>query len=267
MAEKITFSLEDEEFFGPKGSFGIPKFDASLEGGIPRGFFVIAIVETGSGAELFGKQFVSPAEEPDNTLYVSTSESGAQIFSIFDKYGWPKDIGVRTMGEEYNQRVLKKELQASRFRLEGFTMPDIQKLAQTRFVDDDAEDFLTELTNEIMNLGHYFRAVIDSMDFFFNREDPSRVLAMMRMMQAHTQMNRGLLLCTVSDSTVTKAMEQELEMLADMVLKFEVHRMGNEFDTRMVIRKFRNSPENLAIISFKVTPEEGITPETVQRII
>jgi archaellum biogenesis ATPase FlaH len=109
--------------------------------------------------------------------------------------------------------------------------------------------------------------VIDSMDFFFNREDPSRVLAMMRMMQAHTQMNRGLLLCTVSDSTVTKAMEQELEMLADMVLKFEVHRMGNEFDTRMVIRKFRNSPENLAIISFKVTAEEGITPETVQRII
>jgi archaellum biogenesis ATPase FlaH len=52
-----------------------------------------------------------------------------------------------------------------------------------------------------------------------------------------------------------------------MVLKFEVHRMGNEFDTRMVIRKFRNSPENLAIISFKVTAEEGITPETVQRII
>ena len=266
MAEKITFSLEDEEFFGTKGSFGIPKFDISLDGGIPRGFFIIALVETGSGAELFGKQFVSPAEEPDNTLYISTSESGSQILQIFDKYGWPKDIGVRTMGEEYNQRVLNKELQASRYRLEGFEMPDIQKLAQTRFVDDDAEDFLTELTNEVMSLGPYFRAVIDSMDFFFNREDPSRVLAMLRMMQAHTQLNRGILLCTVSDSTVTKAMEQEMSMLADMVLKFEVHMMGSEFETRMVIRKFRNAPENLAVISFKVTPEEGITPETVQRI-
>ena len=145
-------------------------------------------------------------------------------------------------------------------------MPDIQKLAQTRFVDDESEDFLTELTNEVMSLGPYFRAVIDSMDFFFNREDPTRVQAMLRMMQAHTQLNRGILLCTVSESTVTKAMEQELTMLADMVLKFEVHMMGSDFETRMVIRKFRNSPENLAVISFKVTPEEGITPETVQRI-
>jgi hypothetical protein len=34
----------------------------------------------------------------------------------------------------------------------------------------------------------------------------------------------------------------------------------------MVIKKFRNAPENMAVISFKVTPEEGITPETVKRI-
>ena len=235
MAEKISFSLEDEEFFGTKGSFGIPKFDSNLDGGIPRGFFIIAIVETGSGAELFSKQFVSPAEEPDNTLYVSTSESGAQIIQIFDKYGWPKDIGVRTMGEEYNKRVLNKELQASRYRLEGFTMPDIQKLAQTRFVDDESEDFLTELTNEVMSLGPYFRAVIDSMDFFFNREDPTRVLAMLRMMQAHTQLNRGILLCTVSESTVTKAMEQELVAILRPAWLFE-----NSVILLRILRLFRS---------------------------
>ena len=89
---------------------------------------------------------------------------------------------------------------------------------------------------------------------------------MLRMMQAHTQMMRGLLLMTVSADTVSKAMESEITMIADMVLKFEVFMVGTEFETRMVVKKFRNAPENLAVVTYRVTPEEGITPETVQRI-
>ncbi|MBT3771670.1 MAG: hypothetical protein HOE92_06575 [Euryarchaeota archaeon] len=267
MAKKdIQFSLEDEEFFGVMGSVGVPKFDREMRGGIPRGFMILAVVATGSGAELFAKQFVSPAEEPENTLYVSTSESAPQILNVFNKYNWPTDINVRTMGEEYNSRVLERDLQAARYRLQGFSMADVQRLAQTRFVDDETEDFLTELTDDITSLGPYFRAVIDSMDFYFNREDPARVMSMLRMMQAHTQLNRGLLLCLVSESSLTKSMEMELGMLADMILKFEVVMVGTDFETRMVIKKFRNAPENMAVISFKVTPEEGITPETVKRI-
>ena len=55
-------------------------------------------------------------------------------------------------------------------------------------------------------------------------------------------------------------------MIADMVLKFEVFMVGTDFETRMVVKKFRNAPENLAVVTYRVTPEEGITPETVQRI-
>lgn len=267
MARKgFTFDPEDEEYFGEVGSFGVPKFDIEMRGGIPRGFTIVGIVETGAGAELFAKQFSSPAEEPENTLYVSTAESGTEILRVFNKYGWPDDINVRTIGEEYNDRVLEKELQASRYRLQGFDMKDIQTLAQTRFVEEDADDFLTELTNEIMTLKPYFRAVVDNMDFFFQRDDHSRVVSMLRMMQAHTQMMRGLLLMTVSADTVSKAMESEITMIADMVLKFEVFMVGTDFETRMVVKKFRNAPENLAVVTYRVTPEEGITPETVQRI-
>ena len=262
----IEFSAEDVEYFGEVGSFGVPKFDIEMRGGIPRGFTIIGIVETGAGAELFAKQFSSPAEEPENTLYVSTVESGTEIHRIFQKYGWPQDINVRTLGEEYNDRVLEKELQAARYRLQGFDMKDIQTLAQTRFVDEDSDDFLTELTNEIMTLKPYFRAVVDNMDFFFQRNDHSRVVSMLRMMQAHTQMMRGLLLMTVSVDTLSKAMESEISMIADMVLKFEVVMVGTDFETRLVVKKFRNAPENLAIITYRVTPEEGITPETVKRI-
>ncbi|MEC8736214.1 MAG: RAD55 family ATPase [Candidatus Thermoplasmatota archaeon] len=266
MAKKVTFSKEDEEFFGKNGSFGVPKFDMEMNGGVPRGFTIIAFTDTGSGAELFAKQFTSPAEEPDNTLYISTNEGQQEIIRIYEKYNWPLDISVRTIGEEYNSNVLEKQLLASRYRLEGFRIDDIQKLAQTRFVDDSNQDYLTEVTNEVMALDPYFRVVMDSLDFFTQREDPSRVIGMIRMLQAHTQMYRGLLFITVSNDGLPPAVKQELSQIADMVLSFKVRTIGTDFETSMIVSKFRNSPENLKILVFRVTPDEAITPETVERI-
>ena len=237
-----------------------------MRGGIPRGFTLIAFTDTGSGSELFAKQFTSPAEESENTLYISTNEGQAEIVRIFQKYSWPMDINVRTIGEEYNSTVLERELLASRYRLEGFQLADIQRLAQTRFVDDTNQDFLTEVTNEIMALGPYFRAVVDSLDFFLQREDPARVVAMVRMLQAHAQLHRGLLLISVSTNGLDPVIKQELSSIADMVLSFKVRTIGTDFETSMIVSKFRNAPENLKILVFRVTPEEGITPETVERI-
>ncbi|MDG1556524.1 MAG: hypothetical protein P8Q98_01865, partial [Candidatus Poseidoniaceae archaeon] len=199
-------------------------------------------------------------------LYISTNEGQAEIVRIFQKYSWPMDINVRTIGEEYNSTVLERELLASRYRLEGFQLADIQRLAQTRFVDDTNQDFLTEVTNEIMALGPYFRAVVDSLDFFLQREDPARVVAMVRMLQAHAQLHRGLLLISVSTNGLDPVIKQELSTIADMVLSFKVRTIGTDFETSMIVSKFRNAPENLKILVFRVTPEEGITPETVERI-
>jgi archaellum biogenesis ATPase FlaH len=51
-----------------------------------------------------------------------------------------------------------------------------------------------------------------------------------------------------------------------MVLSFKVRTIGTDFETSMIVSKFRNAPENLKILVFRVTPDEGITPETVERI-
>ena len=59
MAKEFKFDEEDEKFFGSVGSFGVPKFDNEMHGGVPRGFTMIAFTGTGSGSELFAKQFVS----------------------------------------------------------------------------------------------------------------------------------------------------------------------------------------------------------------
>ena len=46
MARKFDFDPEDEEFFSKVGSFGVPKFDIEMRGGIPRGFTLIAVSYT-----------------------------------------------------------------------------------------------------------------------------------------------------------------------------------------------------------------------------
>ncbi len=268
----INFESEDEDFYGAMGSIGSVKFDTILTGtphntgSIPRGFTILGYGNTGAGIDLFAKQFVSVAEDPDNTILISTSETTSEILSVYKKYDWPTEIKVRTMGEEYNREVLTRELEASRFRVEGFSLDDIQKLAQTRFVDNQSHDFLTDLTTQITSLGPYFRAAIDSLDFFYSRFEPGRVTSMLRIMQAHAQRNRGLLLLTVSGDAVEKSTERELMAICDIVMEFEVSMRGTDFDKKVIIRRFRNAPENLAFISFRVTPEQAITPETVERV-
>ena len=238
-----------------------------MRGGVPRGFTMIAFTDTGSGSELFAKQFVSPAEEAEKQ-FIFRPMKDKQKSSVFSKNMIGQlDINVRTIGEEYNlQTYWKKSLLASRYRLEGFRLDDIQRLAQTRFVEENNQDYLTEVTNEVMALGPYFRAVVDSLDFFLQRDDPARVVAMVRMLQAHAQMYRGLLFITVSTDGLSPNIKQELSSIADMVLSFQVRTIGTDFETSMMVSKFRNAPENLKILVFRVTPEEGITPETVERI-
>ena len=273
MTTSVRFDPDDEEFYGDMASIGSTKFDTLLTGSprntgsIPRGFTILATGNQGAGMDLFGKQFAAVAEDPENTLLISTAESQKEILNLFKKYEWPTDIMVRTMGEEYNSAVLERDLQASRYRLEGFSMSDIQRLAQTRFVEIEHHDFLTDLTSQITALPPFFRATIDNLDFFFARNDANRVISMLRIMQAHTQMNRGLLLLNCSDDMVDKSVMRELFAIADIVLDFEVGMLGTEFETRMIIRKFRNGPENLKTITFRVTTEEAITPETVERIV
>ena len=48
MAKEMQFDPEDEEFFGAVGSFGVPKSDNEMHGGVPRGFTMVAFTSTGS---------------------------------------------------------------------------------------------------------------------------------------------------------------------------------------------------------------------------
>ena len=85
----INFDSDDEDFYGDMGSIGSVKFDTILtgtphnNGSIPRGFTILGYGNTGAGIDLFAKQFVSVAEDPDNTILISTSETHFTKFLFF----------------------------------------------------------------------------------------------------------------------------------------------------------------------------------------
>ena len=47
MNKQVSFDSDDEEFFGSVGSFGVPKFDNAMYGGVPRGFLVVGFTDIG----------------------------------------------------------------------------------------------------------------------------------------------------------------------------------------------------------------------------
>ena len=94
---KFDISREDEQFFGKMGSFGIPKFDKIMNGGVPRGFTILALTDPGAGAELFAKPAKTGLNVPihqDNfywntktgnalTMWIALNESNKKNGGIF----------------------------------------------------------------------------------------------------------------------------------------------------------------------------------------
>ena len=68
----------------------------------------------------------------------------------------------------------------------------------------------------------------------------------------------GLLFITVSTDGLSPNIKQELSSIADMVLSFQVRTIGTDFETSMMVSKFRNAPENLKILVLGLLPKREL---------
>jgi len=70
-------------------STGISEFDNTIAGGIPRGFFVAATGEPGTGKTIFCLHFIAEGiKERDRCIYVTTEESRESILSQATQFGF-----------------------------------------------------------------------------------------------------------------------------------------------------------------------------------
>ena len=68
-------------------STGIHALDIFLKGGLPRGFCTLLLAPSGSGSEIFAKQFAAN-HGTERVIYVSTDESTNEIKTTIRSAGW-----------------------------------------------------------------------------------------------------------------------------------------------------------------------------------
>ena len=247
-------------------SVGIEKLDKILLNGIPVGSTILVKGPSGSGTELFAKQFASVSNGAKKLVYIANEERASDVVNAMRNYKWNTDhieiIDVTTM---YFEKVLTQEMEASKLRREGIKIDTIKQMIKEPRVEREVTNFLTELVYVVTHLETPYRAIIDSLDFYFEHYDPMNVLSALRTIKVHTQYTGSVTLFTMSTGVLDAKIENAIDGIADIIIEMEIQRVGSEFETRLVIRKFRNYPNKCAILTFSVS-EEGITPEMVARV-
>ncbi len=247
-------------------SVGIPKLDKLLIDGIPVGSTMLVKGPSGSGTELFAKQFASVANGAKKKVYTATDERESDVRRTMAMYKWPtKDLEINDISTTYFEKVLTKDMEASKLRREGIKTDTIRNMIKTPRTERDVVNFLTELVYNITHIETPYRLVVDSLDFYLHHYDYDNVLSSFRTIKVHTQYTGSLALFTMSTGVFEGRAENAIEGIADIIIEMEIQRVGSEFETRLVIKKFRNYPNKCAILTFSVS-EEGITPEMVARV-
>lgn len=245
-------------------STGVPRLDTVLMNGIPAGSTVLVEGSPGSGKELLAKQFAAAGVGTENVTFFSTDETSEELVQVFEKHRWPTDIRIVNVFTQYFERVLARELQASRFKQEGLSVAELTRMGAYGTPADQI-NFLNETVYEISKIRAPFRVVIDSLDFYLQHYKPEQVLAAMMTMKAYIQYNKGVALFTLSSNVFESKIQSYLEATCDVIFELEVARIASEFENRLIVKKVRNHPDKNAIMVYAIT-DHGITPEMITRI-
>jgi len=244
----------------------VPRLDAALkEGkGINAGSTMLIEGTSGSGKELFAKQFAAAGVGAESVLYFATEETSDELVETFEHYNWPTDMRIVNIGTQHFEKVLSRDLQASRFKQEGLSVDELRNLGSFGTPSDQI-NFLADMVYEISKVRPPFRVVIDSLDFFLLYYDATEVLSAMRTIKNYVQANKGVILFTISGGAHDARTHSHINAIADAIIELEVGRMAAEFENRLIVKKIRNHPEKAAILIYAVT-DHGITPEMITRV-
>ena len=231
-------------------SVGLPRLDKGLMDGVPEGYTILLSGSPGSGMELFAKQFASAGTNKENVIYFTTTERDEDILMTMKNFGWETKIKIVNIGAEYYRKVLEKELIISKYREEGIPVNEIFSPARKK--KEKEINFLTMVTYEISKLKPPFRIIIDSLDFFLNNYERTKIISALRTIKAHAQYYGGVVLITMLRDVYDMTTQSGIEQLADVILEMEMFRMPKGFINYVIIKKVRNHPEKAGIFKYTI---------------
>ena len=254
--------MAEDEFI----STGIEKLDKLLEGGTPRGFFVLILGTPGSSIEILCKQLAITGD----VLYFTTEETEAEILDTITRFGWNKSkLEIVDIASEYSKHVLSGEErrisayeQRSKIKLKELIeigssgMPPVAK---------GTEDFLAVLSDKVKS-SKYEKIIINSLDFFLSQYPPDEVIRTIHAAKISNLKNKGVLFVVMTRGIHGDIFERKMEGIADCVLELEVLQKGSTFERFLAVKKMKNYAKKIGIARYAID-SDGFVLEMIERIM
>lgn len=264
---------------------GIDALDRFLGGGLPAGFTTLLLAPTGSGVELFAKQFASNHGR-ERVTYVTTDEPEREVRRAVADLGWDfSNVEVMDLQADFMDAVLDSQ-QRKRSRegggqerrrfdprdlVEGTDSRDLlrSRKERTRSLRSDLSEethYLDRLLDPFTGLRNPDRMVVDSLDFFLNLYPPEELVTALHALKAANAKHGGEVLLILSKGAHDPTTERRLELMADCLIELEMTRKGTSFERFFMVKKVKNRSRAVGVSTYDVT-ETGFQLETLERIV
>ncbi len=269
-------------------STGIGPLDIFLKGGLPHGFTTVLLAPSGSGGEIFAKQFAT-GHRNERVVYVSTDESRKEVVKTMMDAGWAMDgLDIVDMQSAFADAML--DAQQSGLDNKGNPLPDN---TQRRFdprelvegtssrdllrshrlippgmdnVPSTDTDYLGQLIRPYTRLRNPDRMVVHSIDFFLNLYPIEQVVASLTALKAANSKAGGQLLLVVAKGAHGGTTERRLELLSDCLIELEMTRRGTKFERYFMVKKVKNRTTGVGVSTYEID-KDGFSLETLERIV
>ncbi len=220
-------------------STGIYEVDDLLSGGIPKGFFVVAVGEPGTGKTIFSLHFISAGlQDGEPGVYVTTEESRNSI--------------VR-QAEMFN-------LEFYRYLKQGqLIIIDIFSNDQWRLSSLDIKELIERVIEAKKKLGYGdARLVIDSISAFWLSSPGMARKYAYRIKQALYKWRFTTLVTSQYAITTNSTFGFGVEHIADGIIRFKKKIVNNRLRRYILIEKMRQTPHDMRLHEIDILDGVGL---------
>lgn len=222
-------------------STGVPKLDAMLAGGIPRGFFVAVTGEPGTGKTIFCLHFINQGiKDGDKCIYVTTEESRESIIKQAMQFNM-----------DFSKAIAEKRL----VLIDALMATEDQWSLRSL----DPEELVNKVIEAKKTLGYgRARLVVDSLSAFW-LDKP----AMARRYSYFVKkvLNRwDFTILGVSQYAITtsEAFGFGVEHVADGIIRFRKAIRSGVLRRYVLVEKMRQTPHSLLMHEIVIKDGEGL---------
>ena len=230
-------------------STGVPTLDRLIEGGIPRGFFVAAVGEPGTGKTILCLHYINEGiEDGDLNIYVTTEESRESIINQAKQFGF-----------DFNKAIKEKRLIIIDALLGGGEW-SIRNL--------EIEELVDTIIKAKKELGYgRTRLVIDSLSaFWLNKPAMARSYSY-NLKRILSKWDFTIMVTSQYAITTQEAFGFGVEHVADGILRFRRAVIRGVLKRYILIEKMRQTNHSLYLHEVHILPGKGmiITAPTQMR--